>query len=266
MTDSPKISKEEIGNYLNTKYLGRALLIADVLESTNLTAEAIADQSPEGLVVIAEQQTGGRGRNGRSWASPAERNLYCSIILKPDCAPEYVPQLAIVTAISIAEVLEQLSIDNIQIKWPNDIWLNMRKLCGILCSMSCIENCTEHAVVGIGININTTMQDLPAELSDKATSLRMHTGMCFNRSKVLAMVLNALEHDYEQWEKLHSLAPFQERWRKYDLLCNRTISAEHGRDIISGKVLGIENDGRLKLKTDNGIILISAGDAHIKSL
>ena len=148
----------------------------------------------------------------------------------------------------------------ITVKWPNDIWLEGRKLCGILCAMSAIGNATEYAVLGLGLNINTTQEELPPELHDTATSLRIASGEPCDRCRVLAAFLNTFEHDYTQWLAAGSLLSFMQRWRQASLLDGHPVTAEHGHDTITGTARGITSDGQLKLETNGTITLISAGD------
>lgn len=262
------ISADLLVPYLRTRMLGRNLLAADEMESTNLTAAELASKGcAEGMVVVADHQTGGRGRNGRTWFSPAGRNLYFTMVLRPDCQPGLVPQLAIVAAMSMRRGLKCLCPDiPVSLKWPNDIWVKGLKLCGILCSMSCMGMKTEYAVVGIGVNVNLRKEDLPGGIQGSATSLGILSGSLWNRSQVLATILNAFEEDYDTWLAHGSLAPFMEGWNEASLLNGRQVSVGQGNVVYSGIVKGITEDGRLILvRGDGGTDLISAGDAHILS-
>ena len=257
----PDITAEALASLLSTKAIGRSLLTLDSTESTNLTAAELAPVSPHGLVVVADHQTGGRGRNGHTWFSPPQRNLYFSILLKPPCTPAIVPQLSIVSALSMQSALLSLFPNlSITVKWPNDIWIDGRKVCGILCTMSAIGDATEYAVLGLGLNINTTLEELPPELHDTATSLRIASGHPCDRCRVLATFLNAFEQDYTQWLAAGSLRPFMQRWHQASLLDGHPVTAEHGHDTIAGTARGITPEGQLKLETNGTITLISAGD------
>ncbi len=258
MTTIPDISSTTLQPLLKTAFMGRTLISEMELDSTNIAAEELAKaNAPEGLVVVADRQTAGRGRNGRSWLSPSGQNLYFSLLLRPSCQPARVPQLAIVAALSIAKALP---LPGIAVKWPNDVWMNGRKLCGILSTMSCMATATEYAVVGIGINVN--MRDFPEEI--KGTSLAQEAGREFSRAEVLAAVLNTFEEDYVLWSHEQSLTPFMERWKAFSMLDGHTITAEHGHDILQGTACGITNEGLLKLKSPDGTTrLVAAGDTHI---
>ncbi|MBR4676100.1 MAG: biotin--[Victivallales bacterium] len=257
----PDITADVLARQLTTKAIGRSLLTLDSTESTNLTAVELASTSLHGLVVVADHQTGGRGRNGRAWFSPPQRNLYFSILLKPPSPPAIVPQLSIVAALSMHTALLSLFPQlPVAVKWPNDIWIDGRKACGILCTMSAIGNTTEYAVLGLGLNINTTLDELPPELHGTATSLCIASGHPCDRCQVLATFLNTFEQDYTQWLAAASLAPFMPRWSQASLLDGHPVTAEHGHAIIAGTARGITPEGQLRLETNGTITLISAGD------
>ncbi len=258
MPTIPDINATILKPLLHTAFIGRTLVSEFELASTNITAnELAAANAPEGLVVIADHQSAGRGRNGRSWLSPHAQNLYFSILLRPSCPPAAVPQLSILTALSITKAI---ALPGIAVKWPNDVWLNGRKLCGILSAMSCMANQTEYAIIGIGINVN--MREFPEDIP--GTSLARETDREFSRAEVLSSVLNAIEEDYSLWKHNQTLAPFMERWASCSLLDGRSITAEHGRTTLQGTACGITPDGLLKLNCPDGVIrLIAAGDTHI---
>ena len=147
----------------------------DTLQSTNVTAVAFAKAgAPEGTVIVAEQQDGGRGRMKRVWSSP-KGGLWFTIILRPQIDPQYVAQVTLAAGVAVAKVLRKLyESDDIRIKWPNDLLLNDKKVCGILSEMQLDENGSiDYAVVGIGINVNLKLEDFPLELRDTATSLNL---------------------------------------------------------------------------------------------
>lgn len=257
----PDITAKALEKLLSTKAIGRALLTLESTESTNLTAAELAPVSHHGLVVVADHQTGGRGRNGRVWFSPPQRNLYFSILLKPPCSPAIVPQLSIVAALSMNSALLSLFPQlHVAVKWPNDIWIEDCKVCGVLCTMSAIGATTEYAVLGLGLNVNTTLDELPPDLRNTATSLRIASGEPCDRCCVLAAFLNTFEQDYTQWLASGSLEPFMQRWCQASLLDGHPVTAEHGHDTIVGTACGITPEGQLKLKTNGPITLISAGD------
>ena len=257
----PDITPEALSKSLQTTAIGRALLILDSTESTNLFLEQIASTSPHGLVVVADHQSGGRGRNGHAWLSPPRRNLTFSILLKPEVSPGLVPQLSIVSALSMYATLLAIAPGlDVAVKWPNDVWIGGLKACGILCTMSCIGDKTEYAILGIGLNVNVTSEEIPAELQAHTSSLRIACGHLFDRSVILAAFLNAFEQDYHLWLQASSLTPFLQRWSQASLLDGHPITAEHGRNTLAGIARGITPDGQLRLETNGTTTLISAGE------
>lgn len=269
MPEIPDITPATLAPFLKTHSFARRLVSCLCLESTNVfAAELAADPAtPEGLIVVADHQTGGRGRNGRLWFSPPNRNLYFSLLLRPTCAPGLVPQLAIVAALSLHKAIAGLDATlPVSVKWPNDIWCDGRKLSGILCSMSCIGMKTDYAIVGIGVNVNLAAAEIPTELADTATSLWILSGHQWCRARLLADFANAFEEDCLLWSEAHSLKPFMERWRAVSILDGRLITAERGTATVTGIADGITEDGRLILLSDeHRQIFIAAGDAHILS-
>lgn len=254
----------EVSPFLSTSRFGRSIFYHGTTSSTNLVAKALASEgSPEGSVVVADSQTVGRGRMGRTWVSPSGVNLYFSLILRPGVPSIRVPQLTLLVAAAIHQALS--SIDFViapSIKWPNDILLNGKKVCGVLCEMQSEPDYTHFVVVGIGINVNQS--ELPYELQDIATSLFLETGLLFSRPKLLASVLNHFEPLYDAWlmqEDLSFILPYLER---YSLLQSKQVTIDQLKRTISGTVSGISSGGELVLEgADGEMIFISSGEAHL---
>jgi len=235
--------------------------------STNLLADGLGCQgAPAGTVIVADHQTGGRGRNGHVWFSPAGRNLYVSLLLRPRCQPAQVPQLAILTAIAIRRaILGRFPQLPIVIKWPNDVWCGTRKCCGILCSMSCQGSSTDYAVVGFGVNVLLTKDEMPPEIQNLATSLVMETGVALDRQEFLQDILASFKDCYDAWSLAnYTLAPFLDEWNGASLLNGRRIGVEQGMEILEGIAQGITPDGQLILLTSQGPRHIIAGETHIR--
>ena len=265
MSDFEEAFPARLGELLDTAFLGRSVVAKEQLSSTNTTASELACASaPEGLLVVADSQTGGMGRNGRTWFSPPGRNLYFSMLLRPDCMPGVVPQLAIVVALSLHDAVCRLCPDSKPcVKWPNDLLCNGSKLSGILCTMSCTGADVDYAVVGIGINVNLDAKDIPAEIN--ATSLKIMAGAEMEREAVLAAFLNVFESDYQSWLSEKSLKPFLGRWSECSCLDGQYVEVEQGRGVLGGTVEGITDEGHLRLRDAFGrISLAYAGDAHVR--
>lgn len=254
--------------WLRTAVLGRPLLFFPELASTNLTAaEHGAAGAPEGLAVVADHQAAGRGRMARTWFSPPNRNLYVTLLLRPPLPPAAIPQLAIVTAIAIRRGLRELYPDlPITIKWPNDLLLHDRKLCGILCEMTCEGHKTGHAVIGFGVNVNVEDDEWPLELRQTAVSLRSATGRTVNRGRLLAAILNHFEPVYQEWLATRNLTMISSEWQQASALDGKTVTITQFEQTITGTAQGITPEGALVLQlTDGARKIIHAGDAHIGS-
>lgn len=255
----------EVRPFLTSRRFGRGIAYHPVTTSTNILAKALAvDGSLEGSVVVADSQTGGRGRMGRTWVSPPGSNLYFSLILRPGVPSVRVPQLTLLVAAAIHQALCKLSSDlAAMIKWPNDILARGKKLCGVLCEMQSEPEFTHFVVVGIGINVNQS--EFPAELQQSATSLFLEQGELFSRPELLASVLNHFEPLYDEWlleEDLSFILPYLET---YSLLQSEEVTIDQVKRSLSGTVRGISSTGELKLESAAGeTILVSSGEAHLR--
>jgi BirA family biotin operon repressor/biotin-[acetyl-CoA-carboxylase] ligase len=255
----------EVIPFLTTRRFGRNFLYHRITASTNLLAKALAiDGLPEGSVVVADSQTGGRGRMGRTWVSPSGVNLYFSLILRPGVPSIRVPQLTLLVAVAIHQALSRVASRLIPlIKWPNDILVNGKKVCGVLCEMQSEPDLTHFVVVGIGINVNQT--ELTSVLRDIATSLFLETGSLFSRPELLASVLNHFEPLYDAWlhqDDLAFILPYLER---YSLLQFQDVTVDQLSRTVSGTVTGISRYGELKIDSAEGqALLISSGEAHLR--
>ncbi|MBR6472047.1 MAG: biotin--[Victivallales bacterium] len=247
--------------------IGQLLQFHEKCASTNqLALDEAKNGAPEGLVVVAEVQTAGRGRQRRLWHSPPGLNLYFSVLLRPKCPQARLPQLAMVAALALHHALRKTAPElDIGLKWPNDLWLNGRKLSGILCECppQSGEKCA--IVVGVGLNVNAQREDFPPELQETATSLAIAAGHDFDREKVLAEILNAFDELYNKWLNTKDLEIFLPDWEKADILQGRTITVVRPTDQLEGTVLGLTSEGLLRLSVaGKGEIVVSAGDVHLK--
>jgi len=263
-TDLPVASA--VQPLLTTASLGRNWRYEPELPSTNRTAATLAGAgAPHGLVVTADAQTQGRGRMGRSWHSPAGLNLYVSVLLRPLAAAPRVPQISLVTAVALCRALQTVCpAVPVAVKWPNDLWARNRKLAGILCEMDAEVDRVRHVIVGVGLNVNLTAAELPGDLAQRATSLRLETGGTVSRPEVLAAFLNAFEPALDQWLRADDLGPFLAELEQRSVLAGQRILVDAGSRTIAGTAVGIAPDGRLRLRSEGGPeVLISSGDAHI---
>ncbi len=261
------IDQDKFVASLKTKALGRTRACEECCESTNQIAlDDARAGAPEGLLVTAELQTAGRGRQRRLWHSPPGKNLYFSVLLRPACHQTRLPQLAMLTALALHQALHKLAPElKIDLKWPNDLWLQNRKLSGILCECPPQSGKTCAIVVGVGLNVNARREDFPTELQETATSLAIGARKEFDRAVVLAEILNALEPLYLEWLVAQDLTPFLAYWHKHDLLQGKIICVQRPIDQLEGTVLGLTPEGLLRLNVPGrGEVLVHAGDVHLK--
>lgn len=254
----------EVVSRLTTQRIGRDCRYLAETGSTNRDVAALAlAGAEEGIVVAAGAQTAGRGRMTRAWFSPPDVNLYFSLLLQPAVELARAASLPLVAGLAVAEALSELAPETQPlIKWPNDILLAGKKVCGILCEMQAEADCVRHIIPGIGVNVNLSCEDLPEELQDRATSLRIETGRRFSRAEVLATILNRFEPLYARW-RAEGLAPLVEALDARDALRGKTVRLEQGGRSLEGRAAGILPDGALRLMTDAGPVPVYSGEAHI---
>jgi BirA family transcriptional regulator, biotin operon repressor / biotin---[acetyl-CoA-carboxylase] ligase len=256
------LSRELILPHLHTAWLGRELHCFEVLDSTNVTArEMAAAGAPDGAVVIADAQRRGRGRLGRSWVSPARKNLYVSIVLRCDLPPERLAQIGLLAGVATCETIREWC-PNATIKWPNDVLIDGRKTAGILAEME--QSAGRRAVVlGIGVNLNSSVGDFPDELRDKATSLHLATGADLDRARFAGRLLTELEARYGEWQR-DGFAPIAAAWRELSPLVGRRIHVAEPGGAVEGEVLALDDDGALRIRRDDGTEhRVIAGDVTV---
>ena len=201
------LTKESCASRINTKWLGKNLMVYDVTDSTNTRLKLAGEQgAPNGSVAVANAQEAGKGRLGRHWETPKGSALAFSMLLRPQIQPENASMLTLVAALAVSRAIDEFAGIKTQIKWPNDIVYQGKKLCGILTEMSADMDQIHYVIVGIGINVQMT--DFPKEIQNTATSLKLVTGKTLLRNELLAKVLEEFEVLYEFVEKLpHILKP-----------------------------------------------------------
>lgn len=275
MSKSPDLSIEEIKDaiYGHSNIIGKDIIFFDTIESTNAYAMKLADMGyPEGTVIIADAQTSGKGRLGRKWLSPSGKNLYMSIILKPEIPPKDASILTLMSAVACVFAIKQISYINASIKWPNDIIASNKKIGGILTEIKADMDRIFHAVVGIGININLDIDNMPDELKTHATSIKMEQrnksaeeqkGVDFSRTIVTAEIIKELDRWYNIFIKSGKKTIIKE-WLDLSSTIGRMVRVTVGANTFTGIAEAIDEDGMLILKfSDNTTKKISAGDVTI---
>ncbi|MDN5345181.1 MAG: BirA family transcriptional regulator, partial [Clostridia bacterium] len=214
---------EEVAADLRTSWLGRNLYYYEEVGSTNLVARELADGgAPEGTVVIAESQTDGRGRRGRSWLSPPRRGIWFSVVLRPRMAPAQAAQLTLLAAVAIAAAIRQQTGLPPGIKWPNDLLVGGRKVCGILTEIKAEMDAIEYIVIGAGLNVNLEAPDFSPEVRPLATSLYLELGRPVTRLPLLQGILWQLEQWYERWQE-EGFPPVRRAWKEASVTLGREV-------------------------------------------
>ena len=235
------------------------------VDSTNAEARRLSVEGAEsGLVVTAKKQTAGKGRRGRSWESPADENLYFSILLRPSLEPEKAPMLTLVMAYSVAKSLQKEDIQ-VLIKWPNDLVCSGKKVCGILTEMNLSGAQVEDVIVGVGLNVNT--MKFPDELEDKATSLRKETLRELECGELLQLILKEFDKQYQRFLENQDLEFLQEDYNA--MLINRdreVMVLEPGKEYLA-KALGINKLGELLVRKEDGSTeAVFAGEVSVRGI
>ena len=229
--------------------IGRRIIHLDEVTSTNDVAKRHAkDGETEGLVVVARRQTHGRGRQGKEWVSP-EGGLYLSVLLRPSLDPKELTRLTVYSAVPVAMAIEKVTGLRTELKWPNDIQIDGRKIAGLLVEGSSQRGKIAYVVLGIGINVNAEAKDLGVE---GASSLSEETGQTIDQKQLLDEVLRELRSHYEQF--LKSEYPEDEYVRRSSILGHQ-IEAVVGREVLRGKALYLAPDGALVIKSEEGLVL-----------
>ena len=205
------LSEAELLSCLKTEWAGGRTVYFDATDSTNIQARRLAEaHAPHGTLVVSDRQDGGKGRRGRSWASPSGVGIWMSLILRPEIAPSSASMLTLAAALAVREGIREETGLSPLIKWPNDLVLNGKKICGILTEMSTELMEIQYVITGIGINVN--QREFPSEIRDTATSLSLEAGRCFRRSSLIAAILKAFEKDYAAFLKTGDLSLLLEEY------------------------------------------------------
>jgi BirA family biotin operon repressor/biotin-[acetyl-CoA-carboxylase] ligase len=237
---------------LTTKTLGRTLHLLTYTASTNDDAKALAQSgAPEGTVVLTEHQTQGRGRQGRCFASPAGVGIYLSLLLRPRLDTACLPQLTLLVAVATAETITEVSALPVDLKWPNDVEIRGKKVAGILTEAVIRIGQPPAVIVGIGINVNTSLEQFPDALRPRATSLALTAGHPWSRHQLIASLLMHLERLYDTLQQA-GIAPILERWLHYGCIVGRRVRWSQAQAETTGTVRGLATDGALLVQLPDG--------------
>ena len=267
LKDAPDLllpSEIQVG--LNTNIIGKEMHYKPVVDSTNRLAKALAYHgAADGAIVVAEEQTSGKGRRERNFYSPRVKGIWFSVILRPKILPKDAPQITLMTAVAIAEAMNRFNL-KLDIKWPNDLLFDGRKLVGILTEMTGEIGRIDYIVVGIGINVNISRDEFPEEIRDVAASLYEINGEPLARVKIFRAVLEELDKLYQE-VNVNGFDDILRRWRKYNSTLGkniRVVSAIDSDKYFDGKAIDLNSDGALIVETAQGRQTVYAGDVSIR--
>jgi BirA family biotin operon repressor/biotin-[acetyl-CoA-carboxylase] ligase len=245
-------TEENLKAALSGKTMGEPLYFFPSVESTNLVAFNLAAAgATEGTVIVADHQTCGRGRLQRAWLSPPAVNLYISLILRPPLAPASAPFLTIMAGVAAANLLTEYCPHQVQLKWPNDVLINNKKVCGILTEMKTTGKKVDYVIIGIGINLNMQKKDFPSPLASIATSLQIETGTSVDRVEFTVKLLEILGVLYNLLNR-EGMQPLRELWLSYSQLVGKSVEVTFAEEVYRGMVVGMDNRGALLVKGEKG--------------
>ncbi|HUD48159.1 MAG TPA: biotin--[acetyl-CoA-carboxylase] ligase [Candidatus Baltobacteraceae bacterium] len=247
-----------------TRVIGREIKVFRETTSTNDVAARLArGRAADGTVVFAEAQTKGRGRMGRTWLSPAGKGLWFTVLLRPNIPPQQATQLTVAAATALTRAITLQTGIVPEIKWPNDILIRGRKLCGILTELSADMDFLKEVLLGIGMDVNLETADFPPHLRKIATSLQIETGQPVNRAELAVVILRELDRDYEL-VKNGQFEEIAQQWRERCSTLDRQVAIRVGNRVIRGRAESLDDDGALLVRGAHGHLeRIVGGDVTI---
>lgn len=247
-----RIAAADIQARLRTRAWGRSLVLLERVDSTQTAAhERIARGAAEGTLIIAEEQTAGRGRMKRKWHSPPGKGIWMSLVLKPRVPLRFLPQMTLLFSVAVCRAIRRVSGAEAEIKWPNDIFVGGKKVCGLLLESNAEDERLVHVVAGIGISANLLADDYPPELRETATSLRIETGRQVPRSELIAETMNELETLYDLYLE-QGFEPIRSLWEALSFTLGRAVRVRGSEGWIEGTAVGLDRMGALLVRLPDG--------------
>lgn len=244
-----RLTEVELKWQLNTEVIGRKIYSYEKVDSTNDTAYNIALQGEkEGVVVIAESQTQGRGRMGRKWISPKAKGAYISIILRPNILPRELSAVTVFSALAVAKAIREMANLPAFIRWPNDVLINNKKVCGILTEMNGETDKVNFVIIGIGVNINTKKDTLPKE----ATSLAIELGEELWRLELVKNIFRNLDEYYKVFNS-GRIDDIIKEYKELSMFLGERVQVSYHDSKIEGYAIDVDREGALILRMDSGL-------------
>lgn len=260
------MTEAEIKSLMHTDWVAKEVLYFDTIDSTNTKAQELAEKGyPSGTLVVADKQESGKGRRGRSWVSPSGTGIFMTLMIKPDINPNNASMLTLVAALAVAKAITSVTGEEALIKWPNDIVINGKKVCGILTEMNAQFDYINHIVVGIGINVHN--ESFPEEISQMASSLMIEAGgKRFHRAQIIAETMSYLEQYYDTFLKTQDLSALVREYDKLLVNRNKSVRVLDPKEPFDGKAMGITPKGELIVDTWESRKLVSSGEVSVRGI
>ena len=251
---------------INTKWAGNTVYSYEEIDSTNAEAMRLAkDGEKHGTLVTAKKQYAGRGRRGRTWESEDADNIYMSLLLRPKFSAEKAPMLTLVMAYSVAKVLREREDLEVKIKWPNDLVIGKKKICGILTEMKMEERAISSVIIGVGINVN--VENFPKELRDKATSLKKEAGREFCCTDLIAKIMESFEENYNRFAETEDVSFMQDEYNEMLVNCGKQVRILEPNNEYEAFALGINEEGELLVEKEDGKIeRVFSGEVSVRGM
>ena len=260
------MTEAEIKSLMHTEWVAKEVLYFDTIDSTNTKAQELAEKGyPSGTLVVADKQESGKGRRGRSWVSPSGTGIFMTLMIKPDINPNNASMLTLVAALAVAKAITSVTGEKAMIKWPNDIVVNGKKVCGILTEMNAQFDYINHIVVGIGINVHN--ESFPEEISRMASSLMIEAGgKRFHRAQIIAETMSYFEQYYDTFLKTQDLSALVREYDKLLVNRNKSVRVLDPKEPFDGKAMGITPKGELIVDTWESRKLVSSGEVSVRGI
>lgn len=260
------ITKAELSSCMDSQWMGKNLVYYDETDSTNTRAKTLAEQgAPSGTLVVADCQLSGKGRRGRSWVSPRFTDIYMTLILKPQIAPSCASMLTLTAAMAVSEGIKEVTGLKTEIKWPNDLVYDGKKVCGILTEMSAELDCIHYVVVGIGSNVNSS--EIANEIVNTATSLRIGLGSPVSRSALIAAVIRWFEFYYQKFLDREDLSLLMDEYNEKLVNLGREVRVLAPSGDFCAVSKGINKSGELLVELEDGTVQkVVSGEVSVRGI
>lgn len=265
MEDSDVLNEQELKNFRRSGWIGEKIVYYPVTDSTNTQAKRLAEEGADhGTLVVAGRQEAGRGRRGRFWESPENDGIFMTVILRPDFKPKKASMLTIVAAMAVAKAIQASYGLPAKIKWPNDIILNGKKICGILTEMNTEIEEINYVVIGIGINVSN--QKFEGEAADIATSIAIESGRHIHRASLIGAVWEWFEAYYDRFCTAGDLSGIKEEYNRCLANKDRQVRILDPKEPFDGVARGILDTGELLVETEHGRKEVSSGEVSVRGI